>query len=52
MAAVIVPSGVRGEEQTDIGNLSLCMLRGIGSVLLFVDLVETVAGGDDFIGVS
>ena len=47
MATVIVPSGVGGEGQTEVGGFAQGVLGGVGSTNTDVELIASVAGGDD-----
>ena len=47
MTLVIIPSGIACERQTDVSSFAQGVLGGIGSTNLHVELVATVAGGDD-----
>ena len=47
VAPVVVPGGIGGEGQADIGSLAEGVLRGIGSANLDVELVAPIAGADD-----
>ena len=45
--SVILPSGVGGEGQAKVGSLAQCVLRGVGSAHLHVELAAAIATGDD-----
>ena len=47
MTLIIVPGGVGGEGQLDVGSFAKSMLGGVGTTDLHVKLVTTVAGADD-----
>lgn len=47
MTLVVVPAGVGGEGQLDVGSFAQCVLGSIGSANLHVELVATIAGADD-----
>lgn len=44
---VILPSSVGGEGQAKVGSLAQCVLRGVGSAHLHVELAAAIATGDD-----
>ena len=45
--SVILPSGIGGEGQAKVGSLAQCVLRGVGSAHLHVELAAAIATGDD-----
>lgn len=47
VATVIVPGGVGGEGQTEVGGFAQGVLGGVGSTNTDVELIASVAGGDD-----
>ena len=47
VATVIVPGGVRGEGETEVGSFAQGVLGGVGSANTDVELIAAVAGGDD-----
>ena len=47
MPAVILPRGVGGEGQQEVGSFAQGVLRGVGATNLDVELVAAVAAGDD-----
>ena len=47
MATVVVPGGVGGEGETEVGGFTEGVLGGVGSANTDVELVAAVAGGDD-----
>ena len=47
MATVIIPGGVGGEGETEVGCFTEGVLGGVGSANTDVELVAAVAGGDD-----
>ena len=47
VATVIVPGGVGGEGETEVGSFAQGVLGGVGSANTDVELTRAVAGGDD-----
>ena len=47
VATVVVPGGIGGEGQADVGSFAQGVLGGIGSANLDVELVAPIAGADD-----
>ena len=47
MATVVVPGGVGGEGQTEVGGFAQGVLGGVGSTNTDVELIASVAGRDD-----
>lgn len=47
MTLVVVPGGVGGEGQLEVGSFAQGVLGGVGATNLDVELVAAVAGGDD-----
>ena len=47
MTLVVIPGGIAGEGQAEVGSFAKGMLGGIGSTDTDVELVAAVAGGDD-----
>ncbi len=47
MTLVVVPSGIGGQWQTDVGSFAQGVLGGIGATHTDVELVATVATADD-----
>ena len=47
VATVVVPGGVGGEGQTEVGGFAQGVLGGVGSTNTDVELIASVAGADD-----
>ena len=47
MTLVVVPGGIAGEGQADVSGFAKGVLGGVGSTDTDVELVATVAAGDD-----
>ena len=47
MTLIVIPGGIGGEWETDVGSFANSMLGGVGTTNLHVELVATVAGADD-----
>ena len=47
VATVVVPGGIGGEREADVGSFAQGVLGGIGSANLDIELVAPVAGADD-----
>ena len=47
MTFVVIPSGIGGEGQTDVGSFTQGVLGGVGATNFHIELVATVAGADN-----
>ena len=47
VAPVVVPGGIGGEREADVGSFAQGVLGGIGATNLDVELIASIAGADD-----